>query len=114
MVPRPPRTQFFFYRLASQVLMSGGGDVSPVEEDYHREEHRDQRAMDSKHPTAKFSSNILTGVFDDNRSVGSNKSRQPLLARLFFFGNATAKVAAPIGEPTLSGNYPLCDKNWGF
>ena len=45
--------------------------------------------------------------------MGSGKSRHPLLARLFF-QNATTKVTSPIGETTLSGNYPLCDKSWGF
>ena len=38
--------------------------------------------MDSKYPGAKFSSNILSRIFDDNRSVGSGKSRHPLLVRL--------------------------------
>jgi hypothetical protein len=53
----------------------------------------------------------LSRTFDDNRSVGSGKSgdRQPLLARLFF-ENDGAKVAAPIGDPILSGEYPWCDK----
>ena len=58
----------------------------------------------------------LTRTFDDDRSVGSTKSRQSLLAQLFF-QNDTSKVAAPnapIGEVSLSGNYPFCDKDWSF
>ena len=69
--------------------------------------------MDSKQSGAKFSSNILSRVFDDDRSVGSDKSGKPLLAQLFF-QNASAKVAAPIGEASLVGNYPFCDKVWTF
>ena len=69
--------------------------------------------MDSEKPGAKFSSNILSRVFDDDHSVGSGKSDKSLLAQLFF-ENAVAKVAAPIGEVSLSGNYPLCDKSWSF
>ena len=52
----------------------GGGDEDPVEEDYHREEHREQRGMDYKQTDPKFSSNILSRVFHDNHSVGSGKS----------------------------------------
>ena len=91
--------------------MTGGGNVVPVDEDYHPEERHDQKAMDSKQPGAKFSSNILSRAFDDNRSVGSGKSRHPLLVALFF-QNAVGKVVASIGESSLSGNYPLCDKPW--
>ena len=82
--------------------MRGGGDEAPVE----------RKAMDSKQPGAKFSSNVLSRAFDDDRSVGSAKSGKPLLAQLFF-QNATVKVAVPIGEASLSGNYPLCDTNPG-
>ncbi len=83
--------------------MSGEGDVAPVEQEYRREEHHEQKAMDSKQPCAKFRSNILSRAFDDDRSVGSAKSGKPLLAQLFF-QNAAAKVAAPIGEASLAGN----------
>ena len=86
--------------------MSGGVDEVPVE-------RRDPKTMDSKKPGAKFNSNILSRVFDDDRSVGSVKSGKPLLAQLFF-QNAAAKVAAPIGEASLAGNYPFCDKAWTF
>ena len=82
--------------------------MSPVEQEYHHEERREQKAMDSKQTGAKFSSNILSRVFDDDRSVGSAKSGKPLLAQLFF-QNAAAKVAAPIGEDSGSGDYPLVD-----
>jgi hypothetical protein len=79
--------------------LSGGGDEVPVA-------LHEQKAMDSKQSGAKFSSNILSRVFDDDRSVGSAKSGKPLLAQLFF-QNATVKVAAPIGESSVSGDYPL-------
>ena len=93
--------------------MSGEGDEAPVEQEYRREEHREKEGMDSKQSGAKFSSNILSRAFDDDRSVGSAKSGKPLLAQLFF-QNAAAKVAAPIGEASLAGNYPFCDKAWTF
>ena len=93
--------------------MSGEGDVAPVEQEYRREEHHEQKAMDSKQPCAKFSSNILSRAFDDDRSVGSGKSGKPLLSQLFF-QNAVAKVAAPIREASLAGNYAFCDKAWTF
>ena len=69
--------------------------------------------MDSKQSGAKFSSNILSRTFDDDLSVGSGKSGNPLLAQLFF-QNVATRVAAPIGEASLSGNYPLTDKVWNF
>ena len=93
--------------------MSGEGDATPVEQEYHREERYEHKTMDSKQPGAKFSSNILRRALDDNRSAGSGKSRQALPADLFF-QNAAAKVAAPIGEASLSGRFPLCDKPWSF
>ena len=71
------------------------------------------RHFDSKQSGAKFNSNILSRVFDDNRSAGSGKSRQTLPAALFF-QNAAVKVAAPIGEVSLSGIFLLCDKSWSF
>ncbi len=61
----------------------------------------------------RIPSQALTRVFDDDRSVASGKSRQPLLSDLFF-QNASVKVTAPIGEASLSDNYPLCDKPWSF
>ena len=82
--------------------MSGGGDEDPVEADYHREEHREQKGMDYKQTDPKFRSNILSRVFDDNRSVGSDKSGKTLLDQLFF-ENEGSKV-----------KYPLCDNSRGF
>ena len=82
--------------------------MSPVEQEYHREERREQKAMDSKQTGAKFRSNILSRVFDDDLSVGSAKSGKPLVAQLFF-QNTAVKVAVPIGEASLSGDYPLSD-----
>ena len=67
-------------------------------------------------PALKINSQDLTKAFGDNLSTGSVKSSggdRPVLARLFF-ENVTAKVPAPIGDPTLSGEYPLCDKNLCF
>ena len=50
--------------------MSGGGDAAPVEEEYRREERREQKAMDSKQPSAKFSSNILSRAsYESNEQV---------------------------------------------
>ena len=90
--------------------MSEGGSA-PVEQEYHREEHRDQKTMDSKQSGTKFSSNILRRAFDDDRLVGSAKSDKVLLSQLrVFFQNAVVKVAAPIGEVSGSGDYPLCDR----
>ena len=69
--------------------------------------------MDSKQSGAKFSSNILSRVFDEGHSVGSTKSGKPLRTQLLF-QNAAAKVVDPIGEVSLSNNYPLTDKSWSF
>ena len=86
--------------------MSGGDDEVPVE-------RRDQKTMDSKKPGSKFNSNILSRVFHDDLSVGSVKSVRPLLAQLFF-QNAAAKVMSPIGEASVSDDYPLTDLVWTF
>jgi hypothetical protein len=93
--------------------MSGGGDVAPVEQEYHREERHEQKTMNSKQSGPKFRSNILSRVFDDDRSVGSAKSVKPLLAQLFF-QNAVVKVVTLIGEASGSGDYPLLDTVWAF
>jgi hypothetical protein len=93
--------------------MSAEDDVAPVEQEYRREEHREQKAMDSKHTGAKFSSNILSRTFDDDRSVGSSKSGKPPRAQLFF-QNDTAKVAAPIGQVSGSDDFPLLDGPWTY
>ncbi len=45
--------------------------------------------------------------------MGSGKSGNPLQAQLFF-QNAASKVAVPIGEVSLPGDYPLTDKAWSF
>ena len=93
--------------------MMEGGDTVPVEQVYHREKHREKKSMDSKQSGAKFSSNILSRVFDEGHSVGSTKSGKPLRTQLLF-QNAAAKVVDPIGEASLSNNYPLTDKSWSF
>jgi hypothetical protein len=60
--------------------MSGGGDTAPVEEEYHHEEKHEQKVMDSKQTEPKFTTTHVNKGFDDNRSVGSGKSDQPLLS----------------------------------
>jgi hypothetical protein len=58
----------------------------------------------------------LAKAYGDNLSTGSFKSGggdSPLPAALFF-QHASARVAVPIGEPTLSDEYPYMDKNWSF
>ena len=72
--------------------------------------------MDVKLLAPKFNANLLAKAYDDNLSTGSVKSGggdRPLPAALFF-QHAQARVAAPIVEPTLAGEYPQMDKNWSF
>jgi len=97
--------------------MSAEAQAVEVEGEYRREEKREQRAMDSKHTAPKISAQLLAKAYGDNLSTGSVKSgggdRHQLPAAAFFH-YASARVAAPIGEPMLSGEYPQMDKNWGF
>ncbi len=64
----------------------------------------------------KFNPNLIVRAYVDNLSNGSAKSgagdRQ--LPAAFFFAHASARFAAPIGEPILSGEYPQMDSNWDF
>ena len=72
--------------------------------------------MDVKLLAFKFNANLLVNAFDDKLSTGSVKSGggdHPLPTALFFH-HVQTRVAAPIGEPTLAGEYPQMDKNWGF
>jgi hypothetical protein len=72
--------------------------------------------MDAKLTAPKFNANLLAKAYGDNLSTGSSKSGggdSPLPAALFF-QHASARVAVPIGEPTLSDEYPYMDKNWSF
>jgi hypothetical protein len=46
-------------------------------------------------------------------SPGGGDRQQQLPAALFFAHSAT-RVAAPIGEPVFSGEYPYMDKSWAF
>jgi len=89
---------------------------SQVEEEYHREEKRKHKAMDAKLLEPKFNVNLLAKAYGDNLSTGSVKSgaddRQ--FPTALCFQHASVRVAAPIGEPILSGEYPQMDKNWGF
>ena len=58
----------------------------------------------------------MAKAYGDNLSTGSVKSggddRQLPVA--LFFQHVEARVAVPIGEPTLTGEYPQMDKNWSF
>ena len=51
--------------------MSGGGDETPVEQEYHLKEKREQNTMDSKYPVPKFSAEHLRKTFDDPASIQS-------------------------------------------
>ena len=73
--------------------------------------------MDTKPLVSKFNANLLAKTYGDNLSTGSVRSGggdRPLPAALFFQHAPQARVAAPIGEPTLAGEYPQMDKNWSF
>ncbi len=79
---------------------------------------RESKAMDSKLFAPKFNANLIAKAYGDNLSTGSVKSgggdRQQQLPAALFFAHSATRVAAPIGEPTLSGDYPHMDKNWAF
>ncbi len=90
--------------------------AAQVELEYHREEKRENKAMDAKLVTPKFNPNLIVRAYVDNFSNGSAKSgagdRQHPAA--LFLTHASTRVAVPIVEPILSGEYPQMDKNWGF
>jgi hypothetical protein len=90
--------------------------VAQVELEYHREEKRENKAIDTKLVAPKFNPNLIAWVYGDNLSNGSAKSGagDRHLPPALFFAHVSARVAAPIGEPILSGEYPQMDKNWGF
>jgi hypothetical protein len=90
--------------------------TAQVELEYRREEKRENEAMDAKLVVPKFNPNLITRAYDDNLSNGSAKSGtgDHQLPAVLFFEDASGRVAAPIGEPILSGEYPQMDKNWGF
>jgi hypothetical protein len=87
-----------------------------VELEYHLEEKRENNPMDAQLVVPKFNPNLITRAYDNNLSNGSAKSgagdRQ--IPAALFFVHASVRVAAPIGEPILSGEYPQMDKSWGF
>ena len=90
--------------------------TAQVEEEYLREDKREYKTMDVKPLAPKFNANLLVKAYGDNLSTGSVKSDggdRPLPVALFF-QHAQTRVAAPIGEPTLAGEYPQMDKNWSF
>ena len=92
--------------------------AAQVEQEYRREENRDNKAMGSKLFAPKFNANLIAKAYGDNLSTGSVKSgggdRQQQLPATLFFAHSADRVAEPIGEPILSGEYPQMDKNWSF
>ena len=90
--------------------------AAQVELEYRREEKRVNKAMDAKLVVPKFNPNLIPRTYDDNLSNGSAKSGagDHQLPAAFFFAHASARVAAPIGEPILSGEYPQMDKKLGL
>ncbi len=90
--------------------------AAQVELEYRHEEKRENKAMDAKLVAPKFNHNLIARAYDDNLSNGSAKSGtgDHQLPSALFFEHASVRVAAPIGEPILSGEYPQMDKNWGF
>jgi hypothetical protein len=77
---------------------------------------RDHKEMDAKLTASQFNVNLLVKVYGDNLSTGSVKSGgdDHHLPAALFFQHASVRVAVPIGEPTLSDEYPYMDKNWSF
>jgi hypothetical protein len=92
--------------------------AAQVEQEYRREEKRESKAMDSKLFAPKFNANLIAKAYGDNLSTGSVKSgggdHQQQLPAALFFAHSAVRVAAPIGEPVLSGDYPYMDKSWSF
>jgi hypothetical protein len=101
---------------ATTEATQGEAQASQVELEYRREGKRENKAMDSKLVAPKFKPNLITRVYDDNLSTGSTKSGgdDHKLQDTLFFAHASDRVAAPIGEPILSGEYPQMDNNWDF
>jgi hypothetical protein len=94
--------------------------AAQVEQEYHREEKRENKVMDSKLLASKFNDNprVSVQVFskaidDDKRSVASGKSAKPLSPALFF-ESTTAKSSSEIDEAEGTGNYQGFDKSWDF
>jgi hypothetical protein len=90
--------------------------AAQVELEYHREEKRENKAMDAKLVVPKFNPNLIVRAYDENLSNGSAKSGggDHQFPVVLFFAHVSTRVAAPIGEPILSGEYPQMVKNWGF
>jgi hypothetical protein len=95
--------------------------AAQVEQEYRREEKRENKAMDDKLLAPEFNAKLITKAYGDNLSTGSVKSgggdRQQQLPATLFFAHSAARVAEPIGEPILSGEYPYMDKrdkSWAF
>ena len=101
---------------AEAEAAQGEAQATQVELEYRHEEKREHKAIDAKLVAPKFNVNLIAKAYDDNLSTGSVKSgggdRQ--LTDAFFCAHTSVRVAAPIGEPILSGEYPQKDKNWGF
>jgi hypothetical protein len=88
---------------AEAEAAQGEAQAAQVELDFRREEKRENKVMDSKPVASKFNPNLIARVYGDNLSNGSAKSgagdRQ--LPAALFFAHASARIAAPIGEPII-------------
>ncbi len=83
-----------------------------VELEYHREEKRENKAMDTDLVAPKFNPNLIVRAYGDNLSTGSVISGgSDQLPTVLFFKHDSVRVVSPIGEPILSGEYPQMDKN---
>ena len=75
-------------------------------------DHRPVRMLNIKPLAPRFSAQVFTKAFDDDkRSVASGQSAKVLSSALFF-DSTTAKSAAEIGEAAGTGGYPGLDKSW--
>ena len=101
---------------AQAETAQGEAQAPQVELEYRREEKREHKAMDAKLVVPKFNANLIAKAYGDNLTTGSVKSGggDHQLPTALFFAHASVRVAAPIGEPILSGEYPQMDKTWGF
>ncbi len=94
--------------IAEAEAAQAEAQTEQVELEYHHEEKRENKAMDTKLVAPKFNPNLITRAYGDNLSNRSSKSGggDHQLPAALFFAHASARVAAPIGEPILSGEYP--------
>jgi hypothetical protein len=94
-------------RLKLKPLRSNKSSVAEKNEHKVMEEKNEHKAMDTKLLVSKFNVILLVKAYGDNLSTGSVRSHggdHPLPATLFF-QHISSRVAAVIGEPTLSDEY---------